>query len=219
MGIIYYKRGSTGAVVKQIQKALKLISDGHFGPLTEEAVKDFQRENGLKVDGIVGPSTLALLIPERLKRSERTITEIIIHCSATPDGKDYTVDDIRRWHKQRGYSDVGYHYIVYRNGILAQGRDVNIIGAHAAGHNAHSIGICYIGGMNAENTQPEDTRTLRQKARLLSLLVHLRKLYPNARIIGHRDLSEDKNGNGIIEPSEWMKACPSFDAKSEYHRI
>ena len=219
MGIIYYKRGSTGAVVKQIQKALKLISDGHFGPLTEEAVKDFQRENGLKVDGIVGPSTLSLLIPERLKRSERKIPEIIIHCSATPDGKDYTVDDIRRWHKQRGYSDVGYHYIVYRNGILAQGRDVNIIGAHASGHNAHSIGICYIGGMSADNTRPEDTRTLRQKGRLLSLLVDLRKLYPNARIIGHRDLSEDKNGNGIIEPSEWMKACPSFDAKSEYHRI
>lgn len=219
MGMTFYKRGSTGAVVKQIQKALKLISDGHFGPLTEEAVKDFQRENGLKVDGIVGPSTLSLLIPERLKRSERKITEIIIHCSATPDGRDYTVDDIRRWHRQRGYSDVGYHYIVYRNGILAQGRDVNIIGAHASGHNAHSIGICYIGGMNAENTRPEDTRTLRQKARLLSLLVDLRKLYPNARIIGHRDLSPDKNGDGIIEPSEWMKACPSFDAKSEYHRI
>jgi N-acetyl-anhydromuramyl-L-alanine amidase AmpD len=219
MGIIYYKRGSTGAVVKQIQEALHLLADGIYGAITEDAVKVFQRENGLTVDGIVGPSTLAKLIPQRLKKSERKITEIIIHCSATPDGKDYTVDDIRRWHKQRGYSDVGYHYIVYRNGILAQGRDVNIIGAHASGHNAHSIGICYIGGMNAENTQPEDTRTLRQKARLLSLLVDLRKLYPNARIIGHRDLSEDKNGNGIIEPSEWMKACPSFDAKSEYHRI
>lgn len=219
MGIIYYKRGSTGAVVKQIQEALYLLADGIYGAITEDAVKVFQRENGLTVDGIVGPATLAKLIPQRLKKSERKITEIIIHCSATPDGKDYTVDDIRRWHKQRGYSDVGYHYIVYRNGILAQGRDVNIIGAHAAGHNAHSIGICYIGGMNAENTQPEDTRTLRQKARLLSLLVDLRKLYPNARIVGHRDLSEDKNGDGIIDSSEWMKACPSFDAKSEYHRI
>lgn len=219
MGIIYYKRGSTGAVVKQIQEALYLLADGIYGAITEDAVKEFQRENGLTVDGIVGPATLAKLIPQRLKKSERKITEIIVHCSATPEGRDYTVDDIRRWHKQRGYSDVGYHYIVYRNGILAQGRDVNIIGAHAAGHNAHSIGICYIGGMNAENTQPEDTRTLRQKARLLSLLVDLRKLYPNARIIGHRDLSEDKNGDGIIESSEWMKACPSFDAKSEYHRI
>lgn len=219
MGMIYYKRGSTGAVVKQIQEALYLLADGIYGAMTEDAVKIFQRENGLTVDGIVGPATLAKLIPQRLKKSERKITEIIVHCSATPEGKDYTVDDIRRWHKQRGYSDVGYHYIVYRNGILAQGRDVNTIGAHAAGHNAHSIGICYIGGMNAENTQPEDTRTLRQKARLLSLLVDLRKLYPNARIIGHRDLSEDKNGDGIIDSSEWMKACPSFDAKSEYHRI
>lgn len=219
MGIIYYKRGSTGAVVKQIQEALHLLADGIYGAITEDAVKVFQRENGLTVDGIVGPATLAKLIPQRLKKSERKITEIIIHCTATPDGKDYTVDDIRRWHKQRGYSDVGYHYIVYRNGILAQGRDVNTIGAHASGHNAHSIGICYIGGMSADNTRPEDTRTLRQKGRLLSLLVDLRKLYPNARIIGHRDLSEDKNGDGIIEPSEWMKACPSFDAKSEYHRI
>ncbi len=219
MSIIYYKRGSTGAVVKQIQEALFLLADGIYGAMTEDAVKVFQRENGLTVDGIVGPATLAKLIPQRLKKSERKITEIIVHCSATPDGKDYTVDDIRRWHKQRGYSDVGYHYIVYRNGQLVQGRDINVIGAHASGHNAHSIGICYIGGMNAENTQPEDTRTLRQKARLLSLLVDLRKLYPNARIIGHRDLSEDKNGDGIIEPSEWMKACPSFDAKSEYHRI
>ena len=219
MGMTFYKRGSTGAVVKQIQEALFLLADGIYGAMTEDAVKVFQRENGLTVDGIVGPATLAKLIPQRLKKSERKITEIIIHCSATPDGKDYTVDDIRRWHKQRGYSDVGYHYIVYRNGILAQGRDVNIIGAHASGHNAHSIGICYIGGMSADNTRPEDTRTLRQKGRLLSLLVDLRKLYPNARIIGHRDLSEDKNGDGIIEPSEWMKACPSFDAKSEYHRI
>lgn len=219
MGIIYYKRGSTGAVVKQIQEALYLLADGIYGAMTEDAVKIFQRENGLTVDGIVGPATLAKLIPQRLKKSERKITEIIVHCSATPEGKDYTVDDIRRWHKQRGYSDVGYHYIVYRNGQLVQGRDINVIGAHAAGHNAHSIGICYIGGMSADNTRPEDTRTLRQKGRLLSLLVDLRKLYPNARIIGHRDLSEDKNGDGIIEPSEWMKACPSFDAKSEYHRI
>ena len=219
MGMTFYKRGSTGAVVKQIQEALFLLADGIYGAMTEDAVKVFQRENGLTVDGIVGPATLAKLIPQRLKKSERKITEIIIHCSATPEGRDYTVDDIRRWHKQRGYSDVGYHYIVYRNGILAQGRDVNIIGAHASGHNAHSIGICYIGGMSADNTRPEDTRTLRQKGRLLSLLVDLRKLYPNARIVGHRDLSEDKNGNGIIEPSEWMKACPSFDATSEYHRI
>lgn len=219
MGMTFYKRGSTGAVVKQIQEALFLLADGIYGAMTEDAVKVFQRENGLTVDGVVGPATLAKLIPQRLKKSERKITEIIIHCSATPDGKDYTVDDIRRWHKQRGYSDVGYHYIVYRNGQLVQGRDINVIGAHAAGHNAHSVGICYIGGMSADNSRPEDTRTLRQKARLLSLLVDLRKLYPNARIIGHRDLSEDKNGNGIIEPSEWMKACPSFDAKSEYHRI
>ena len=111
-----YKRGSRGEMVRQIQKALHLLADGIFGSQTEEAVRHFQTMNGLKTDGIVGPATLAKLIPHRLKKSKRMINKIIIHCSATPEGKDYTVDDIRRWHKQQGWSDIGYHYVVYRNG-------------------------------------------------------------------------------------------------------
>ena len=139
-----YKRGSRGEVVKQIQKALHLLPDGIFGVNTEEAVKDFQKSKGITADGIVGPKTLALLIPQRLKKSKRQITDIIIHCSATPEGKDYTIQDIRRWHKQQGWSDIGYHYVVYRNGHIEPGRDVDIAGAHCEGHNAKTIGICYI---------------------------------------------------------------------------
>ena len=202
-----YKRGSRGEVVKQIQKALNLLPDGIYGTLTEEAVKAFQKENGLTSDGIVGPATMAKLIPSRFKKSKRTITDIIIHCSDTPEGKDFTVLDIRRWHKERGWSDIGYHYVIYRNGHIEPGRDVDLIGAHCEGYNAHSIGICYIGGKTKDMKQNKDTRTLAQKAALLSLLTDLRKMYPNARIVGHCDY--DKHG----------KTCPNFNAKLEYINI
>ena len=141
-----YKKGSRGEIVKQIQKALHLLPDGIFGQLTEDAVKTFQRIHGLTPDGIVGPATLTKLIPVRIKKSKRAITEIIIHCTATPEGKDYTIDDVRRWHKDRGFSDVGYHYVIGRHGELWEGRPVDNIGAHCVNHNRYSIGVCYVGG-------------------------------------------------------------------------
>lgn len=204
-----YKRGSRGDMVRQIQKALHLLTDGIFGSQTEEAVRNFQKIKGLKADGIVGPATLAKLIPQRLKKSKRMINKIIIHCSATPEGKDYTVDDIRRWHKQQGWSDIGYHYVVYRNGDVVKGRDVDIQGAHCAdnGGNINSIGICYIGGCARDGKTPKDTRTDAQKLALLNLLLDLKKLYPHSVILGHRDL--DEHG----------KLCPSFDAKNEYRLL
>ena len=210
-----YKRGSRGEMVRQIQKALHLLADGIFGSQTEEAVKNFQKMKGLKADGIVGPATLAKLIPQRLKKSKRMINKIIVHCSATPEGKDYTVDDIRRWHTTpvskggHGWSDIGYHYVVYRNGDIVNGRDVDIQGAHCAdnGGNINSIGICYIGGCARDGKTPKDTRTDAQKLALLNLLLDLKKLYPHAVILGHRDL--DEHG----------KLCPSFDAKREYRLL
>lgn len=209
MTMTLYKRGSRGDMVRQIQKALHLLADGIFGSQTEEAVKNFQCNNGLKADGIVGPATLAKLIPHRLKKSKRMINKIIVHCSATPEGKDYTVDDIRRWHKQQGWSDIGYHYVVYRNGDVVNGRNVDIQGAHCAdnGGNINSIGICYIGGCARDGKTPKDTRTDAQKLALLNLLLDLKKMYPHAVILGHRDL--DEHG----------KLCPSFDAKKEYRLL
>ena len=192
-------------MVRQIQKALHLFPDGIFGPLTEERVRQFQQANGLKVDGIVGPATLALLIPARMKKSKRTINEIIIHCTATPEGRECTVTEIRRWHIQRGFSDIGYHYVIHLDGRVEPGRNVDIAGAHCTGHNANSIGVVYVGGCGKDGKTPKDTRTDAQKAALANLLLDLRKLYPRATIHGHRDFAN--------------KACPSFDATHEYRRF
>lgn len=131
----------------------------------------------------------------------RKINEIIVHCTATKEGKDYTVADIDRWHRQRGFKSIGYHWVVYRDGSVFPGRAENIVGAHCKGHNAHSIGVVYIGGLDAEG-EPKDTRTAAQKQALKRLLIGLRKKYPDAAIYGHRDFA--------------AKACPCFDATKEY---
>ena len=196
------KLGNRGNEVKLLQEKLNLKADGIFGPLTEEAVKDFQRSNGLEVDGIVGTNTLSKL---NLSVNKRNIKELIVHCSATPEGKDYSVDTIRQWHLQRGFSDIGYHYVIYRDGSIHIGRDESIIGAHCTGHNTNSIGVCYIGGCASDGKTPKDTRTTEQKQSLVKLLKELKTKYPQASIHGHRDFSS--------------KACPSFDATKEYSSI
>lgn len=196
------KLGSRGNEVKVLQEKLNLKADGIFGPLTEEAVKDFQRSNGLEVDGIAGANTLSKL---NLSVNKRTIKELIVHCSATPEGKDYSVDTIRQWHLQRGFSDIGYHYVIYRDGSIHIGRDESIIGVHCTGHNTNSIGVCYIGGCASDGKTPKDTRTTKQKQSLVKLLKELKTKYPQASIHGHRDFSS--------------KACPSFDATKEYSSL
>ena len=202
-----YKIGSKGEVVRQIQIALHLFPDGIFGTETRDAVIAFQRTNGLKPDGIVGVATFTKLLGLKLlPKSRRIINEIIVHCSATPEGKDYSVADIRKWHKQQGWSDIGYHYVVYRDGTIRDGRDVNISGAHCVNHNSHSIGVCYIGGVASDGKTPKDTRTPSQRIALKQLLTELLMLYPNARIYGHHDFDKGK-------------ACPSFDAKNEYKAL
>lgn len=135
----------------------------------------------------------------------RTINEIIVHCSATPEGRHHTVQDIRRWHLERGFKDIGYHYVVYLDGSIHAGRSTKLTGAHCTGHNRNSIGVCYIGGMSADMKHAKDTRTEAQKKALVSLLKELKRRYPNARIYGHRDFA--------------AKACPSFDARKEYANL
>lgn len=229
-----YKIGSKGSEVKQIQQALSafglsVICDGVYGKITAEAVKTFQREHGLTpVDGIVGPSTWHWLIEGAkatgtvIKKSKRRITDIIVHCTATPEGQAKTVAQIRADHKKRGYQDIGYHYLILLDGTIAIGRDVDLIGAHCKNFNAHSIGISYVGGLENKSgvaykdLPAKDTRTPKQKEALLSLLRMLKKLYPAAVIKGHRDYSPDKDGDGLVEPWEWLKSCPSFPAIDEY---
>lgn len=142
----------------------------------------------------------------------RKIDSIIIHCSATKCGADYGAADIARWHKQRGFQDIGYHYVIRLDGSLEEGRPVEQVGAHCKGWNAASIGICYIGGLDL-NGKPADTRTFKQKETMKRLIRELQRKYDIRRIMGHRDTSPDLNGNGEIEPEEFIKDCPCFDVR------
>lgn len=135
----------------------------------------------------------------------RNIEYIIIHCSATREGQDISAATIDKWHKARGWKGIGYHYVVGLNGQIEFGRPEAEVGAHAKGYNSNSIGICYIGGVESDGRTPKDTRTPQQKESLLQILRALKVDYPNAIIIGHRDVSS--------------KACPSFEAKQEYHKL
>lgn len=199
------KKGSRGEGVKTLQKKLNIYPDGIFGSLTEEAVKEFQKAHSLKVDGIVGAKTwqaLALISAT----NPRHINKLIVHCTATPEGKDYTVDQIRNMHiKGNGWSDIGYHYVIYRDGTVHCGRSESVAGAHTTGYNSNSIGICYVGGLASDGKTPKDTRTLAQKESLVKLLKELKAKYPSATIHGHNEFAN--------------KACPSFNAKMEYKNI
>lgn len=133
----------------------------------------------------------------------RKINQIVDHCSATPKGKYFDVDDIREWHvKGNGWTDVGYHYIVLLDGTIQLGRPIEVPGAHVSGHNDDTISVCYIGGGTKGNE--EDTRTLEQFKSLHYLHQTLKRIFKDAEILGHRDFE------GVT------KLCPCFDAKEEY---
>ena len=142
----------------------------------------------------------------------RNIDSIIVHCSATKAGLDFTATDIDRWHRERGFNGIGYHYVIRLDGKLEKGRDVALAGAHCKGWNEQSIGICYIGGLD-ENGRPADTRTNVQKRVLYQIIMDLQREYNILQVLGHRDTSPDLNGDGVIEPYEYVKACPCFDVK------
>lgn len=137
----------------------------------------------------------------------RAITHLVVHCSATPEGRDIDIETIRGWHKQQGWRDVGYHYVVKLDGAVQKGRPDAEIGSHVAGHNATTIGICYVGGLAKDAKTAKDTRTAAQKAALKKLLIDLKVKHPKAKIVGHRDFPKV------------AKACPSFDARAEYAGI
>jgi len=137
----------------------------------------------------------------------RVITLIVVHCSAVKPDQLSSAAQIDSWHRDRGFHlGIGYHYVIRRDGTIEPGRPEWLIGAHChvKGHhyNTHSIGICYEGGLDARG-QPDDTRTAAQKKTMRQLLEDLHRRYPRALIVGHRDLSHDRD-------------CPCFDAYKEY---
>lgn len=148
-----------------------------------------------------------------IQKVTRPIDLIVIHCSATRENRIYTPGQLISDHMGRGFLHAGYHFYIPRNGDLYTMRPLSIEGAHVAGHNDRSIGICYEGGLDADG-KAADTRTPAQRIMMAQLVMRLRELWPKAKVCGHRDLSRDLNGDGKISRDEWVKMCPCFDAKT-----
>ena len=144
----------------------------------------------------------------------RRITTLVIHCTATRGDTDFTQKDLLRCHRARGMKMIGYHFFIRKDGYIWSTRPLDRMGAHALGHNQESIGIAYEGGLDACG-QPADTRTLQQKHSLRALIRTLKKDFPITKVCGHRDLSPDRNGNGVVESHEWLKQCPCFDVATD----
>lgn len=134
----------------------------------------------------------------------RQIDLIVVHCTATKPSADVHVADVDRWHRQRGFAGIGYHFLITLDGSIEAGRPLEQVGAHCLGHNAHSVGVAYVGGLDA-NGRPADTRTAAQKQALVELLQRLRQLFPQAEIAPHRRFA--------------AKACPCFDVDKEYVKL
>ena len=130
----------------------------------------------------------------------RPINKVIIHCSATREGQDVKMEEIKSWHLDKGWRDIGYHYVIELDGSVKAGRPVELIGAHCLGQNKFSIGVCYVGGVD-EKLQPKDTRTDEQKKALKKLINKLRKQHEDISIHAHHEYSN--------------KACPSFNVVDE----
>jgi len=208
----------TKAAVESFQAKFGLVVDGIAGPQTRKALKQALApatpgrpepdKSAMEQPAPATPATSARAAPPpnagnlSLLATARPISEIIIHCTATPEGKDYTVADIRGWHKARGWSDIGYHYVVYRDGRVMVGRPVGQIGSHVAGHNTGTIGVTYVGGVTANGKTAKDTRTAAQRSSLLWLVKQLRAKHAGVRkVTGHNQYA--------------AKACPSFDVRRD----
>ncbi len=163
------------------------------------------------------PAAAATRIP--LSSPSREVKLIVVHCSASPNGRRVTLAEIDRWHKARGFRrdprliganqpnllHIGYHYVIEAAGPVTIGRGEREVGAHVAGFNRASIGICMVG---------IDAFAPAQWASLRGLVRGLKERYPLARVCGHRDLSPDQDRDGIVEPFEWLKTCPGFDVST-----
>lgn len=212
----------TRRAVHMAQSELGLVVDGIAGPATIHALRSLRdsRRKGIDSARRVEPDKSGIYTPLPGYRShninviktpihvpdivdtKRFIDEITVHCAATSEGKHFTVKDIRAWHMQRGFSDIGYHFVSYARGGIYTGRPIGQIGAHVLGRNASTIGICYIGGLDASGELAKDTRTLAQVNDLMWLIQELLQAFPSIRrISGHNEYA--------------AKACPSFNVPTD----
>lgn len=135
---------------------------------------------------------------------------IVVHCSATKPTQDIGVREIDQWHRQLGWLAIGYHFVIRRDGTVEQGRPSNTVGSHVQGRNANSVGICLVGGIDSKG-KAEMNYTEAQLQALFMLIQSILATYTKATVVGHRDLSPDKDGDGVVEEHEWLKACPCFN--------
>lgn len=138
-------------------------------------------------------------------------TLLVVHVTATPPSANIGAKEVDAMHRARGFNGIGYHYVIRRNGKVEPGRPENQVGAHVENFNSISVGVSLVGGVDAKG-RPQDNKTPEQERALEQLLRELSGRYPGAKICGHRDLSPDRDGDGVIEHGEWIKACPCFDA-------
>ncbi len=208
----------TISAIKAFQKKNGLVVDGIAGPHTRKALSESTTppsEGARKepdkaainsklpklsiVRGIAQPYDK----PIKLLDTARPINEIILHCAATPEGKWFDRNDVNAWHKQRGWSMIGYHYLVLLDGTIQTGRPIGMVGAHVEGHNENTIGICYIGGLTANGKAPKDTRTQEQINATFWLASELvQKFKIKKPIKGHNEYDAGK-------------ACPSYKVKND----
>lgn len=208
------RKGDRGEDVKNLQIALGITADGIFGSGTEKAVKQWQLKHGLAADGIVGPKTWDSFN----NTSTRNITHIFVHCTA--GSQNETPESLLNFfYKVKNWSRPGYHYVISADGTITNIWPESKYSNGVKNMNSTSINIAWIGGVDKQHPMGIDNRTDAQKKSLITLLKQLRKKYPKAIIMGHRDTSPDLNHNGIIDPWERIKECPCFDAMVEYKDI
>jgi len=229
--------------LKLIQECLKKLGfdpgpiDGVMGKQTRLAIRGFQGKHGLKVDGIVGPVTLGALMASKgwpkgaplvkpdyqppaplPRRGKRPVHTLVWHCTATPEGREFTRAQIKAMHLERGFNDIGYHKLIHLDGSVSEGRSEDLDGAHVSGHNLNTLGYSYVGGLDAAG-KPKDTRTAKQKTTMIRLTKEAIARYALRNVTGHRDLSPDKDHDGVVEPFEWVKICPCFSVGPEYGHL
>lgn len=204
----------TEAEIKKFQKEHGLVVDGIIGPQTRKVMQELARPPAASARkepdkaAINAPASAVQKLPARpaaqwsgqisLEYTKRPISEVIFHCTATPEGKWFDRADVNAWHKQRGWAMIGYHYLILLDGTIQVGRPIGMVGAHVEGHNAGTIGIAYIGGLTADGKKPKDTRTAAQVAAARWLIASLKvKFKISRRVKGHNEYDKGK-------------ACPSF---------
>ena len=205
--------------IKTFQKKHGLVVDGIAGPQTRRVLAEVARPSSTSarkepdktaINVPLVPATpvttkpsLAAFSPISIPDTARKITEIILHCAATPEGKEFDRSDINAWHKQRGWDMIGYHFVVKLDGTIQIGRPIGMTGIHTKGRNTGTIGICYIGGLTADGKSPKDSRTTKQRAALFWLVKTLKARFNmQGRARGHNEFAK--------------KACPSFDVAADF---